>query len=193
MCLWSTSLTATRRAPEYLMWPRPIAPTPIIPLVSWSLGAVYPTPPSTWRGSMVAAAVVTSAFFRNFFRSIAYQVNCCSNYRPWLPGISSSHCEPGKPGKLSCPCYSITRILLQRRFNPEAGLMERPPVVVWQEGALFNSKSLQLSVNQAGMTFSRLVQHILSDSPSDDVIIAETLCGKLDTALITEQVDPLIL
>src|SRR5690625_1371614 len=70
--------------------------------------------------------------------------------------------------------------------------MERPLIVVWQEGALFNPQGLELSINQTGMSFGRLVQNLLCNSPTDDVIVAETLRGEFNAALITNQFDPLL-
>ena len=52
---WSTSHTATMRSlPSSWAFSAPIPPAPTMAIARVSLGAWYPGPPSTWRGTTVA-------------------------------------------------------------------------------------------------------------------------------------------
>ncbi|HLW33750.1 MAG TPA: hypothetical protein VKX40_15930 [Aequorivita sp.] len=48
----------------------PLPPAPMAARLSWSLGAVKPTPPSTWRGTTIMEEAIAT-FFIKFLRDLS--------------------------------------------------------------------------------------------------------------------------
>src|SRR5690554_6733897 len=71
--------------------------------------------------------------------------------------------------------------------------MERPKVVVGQEGTVFDFQRYQISIDLPGMSHSRLVEYLIGYSPPDNVVVAETFCCEFYSSLISDQLNPILL